>query len=253
MTSETREVMLVEESAGPPTRPRESTPAAVAALGRLGGAVAHEIRNPLNSMTLQLAALRARLGDAMPAHVDRTLAAVDRAIEDLERIVALLLDYLRPAPLALEETDLNALVHDVLDPLRPEAEARAVRIDLALARDLPPVRLDRTAIGRALTSLVRNALEATPPGGVVALASEDGGDVVRVRVADTGEGVEPERREEIFELFRTTKKGGRGVGLTMADRLAGLHGGSVALEPSAGPGAVFVLRLPRGPLAAGAA
>jgi signal transduction histidine kinase len=224
--------------------------AAATALGRLAGAVAHEIRNPLNSMTLQLAALRVRVGDAMPAHVDRTLAALDLAIEDLDRIVALLLDYLRPAPLALEDTDLNALLREVLAPLRPDAEARAVRIDLALARDLPPVRLDRTAIGQALTSLVRNALEATPPGGVVALESVEAGDAVRVRVADTGEGIEPERREEIFQLFRTTKKGGRGVGLSMAERLAGLHGGSIALEPSAGPGAVFVLRLPR---AAGAA
>jgi signal transduction histidine kinase len=232
----------------------------LATVGKMAAHVTHEIRNPLSSIALNLELLEEQLGvlrdnraasSAAGRDADAEALALLRAIgREVERLSGLSQQYLafaRQRPLEPGPEDVGAIAREAADFVRRELEQHGIALELDIAPDLPSVRADEGQIRQALLNLVRNAREAMPKGGRIALrvhASEDGG--VLLVVDDEGPGIDPALRQHLFEPFFTTKSHGTGLGLAITQQIAKAHGGSIDCKPrpDGAPGTRFTLRLP---------
>jgi signal transduction histidine kinase len=232
----------------------------MAAVGEFANEIAHEIRNPLTSIKLNLQALErgARQGQ-VAALLVRPLEISLREVHRLDRVVHGVLRLGRGRSAERTTVGLRQVVERALDVARPQLERRDVRVSVTHRAELDEVVADAAQLEAAVLNLLLNAAEATPAGGLVRVSVEAtagvGGSAARrvlVCVRDGGGGVAPELRERIFQPFFTTKPGGTGLGLALAQRTAEEHGGSLTLrdDPLVEPaktddaGAVFVLELP---------
>ena len=223
----------------------------LAAMGELASTVAHEVRNPLNSVGMTAQRLRREFLGTVPegaparGEIEELLSIMASETQRIERIVQQFLEYARPKHLAPEPVDLGALVDDVAGRARPRAEARGVRLEAA-SSGAGPALVDPAQLRQALDNLVRNAVEATPAGGLVRLAArrEDGGHAIEVR--DTGRGIEPDQLPRIFDLYFTTKPEGTGVGLAVTQQIVTAHGGTIEVDSRPGGGTTMTVRLPAG-------
>lgn len=210
----------------------------LAALSRLTGGVAHEIKNPLNAMALQLEVLRTKLDSEHPE-----VAVIAREIKRLDNVVKTFLNFNRPVELEARALDLNQLVSQIVDLVAPEAAAKKVQIE----KDLQPgvnTNGDANLLQQAILNIINNAMEAMPEGGTLKVrTARDGGDC-RVEIADSGMGIPPELRDRIFNLYFTTKQNGSGIGLATTFRVVQLHGGTIDFVTQLGKGTTFRLRFP---------
>jgi PAS domain S-box-containing protein len=214
----------------------------LAALGRVTAGVAHEVKNPLNSMRVWLEVLKTNL--PTDPESQQALKMLDSEIERLDRVVKTFLDFNCPVELEFGEIDLAALVREVLRNARPAMDSARVQLLATLPEGFPPVRVDRHLIYQALLNLVLNACEAMPRGGLLRVTVTEKGDSAEVAVADRGVGIAPENHAKIFQLFFTTRRGGTGMGLANAFRFVQLHGGSIEFDSELGRGTTFRLSLP---------
>ncbi len=153
------------------------------------------------------------------------------------------LDFMRPQELRLEETRLDGLLDEVAAIARPQMERSGVELERQYA-DLSPVRVDRPLLTQALVNLVFNAVQAMPSGGRLTLGLERRGESAEIRIADTGQGIAPEHRSRIFQLFFTTRPGGSGIGLASAYKAVQLHDGSIDFDSHVGRGTTYRIELP---------
>jgi PAS domain S-box-containing protein len=214
----------------------------LAALGRVTAGVAHEVKNPLNSMRLWLENLKEHLpaGDGVPR---QAVAVLDSEIDRLDSVVKRFLDFMRSQELRLEETHLDELLDEVSSVARPQMERVHVQLEKQYA-DLPPVRVDRPLLTQALLNLIFNAIQAMPSGGTLTLGLERRGESAEIRIEDTGQGIAPEHRARVFQLFFTTRPGGSGIGLASAYKAIQLHDGSIDFDSQVGRGTTFRIELP---------
>ncbi len=217
----------------------------MAVLGTFAAGLAHEVRNPLNSIALQLSILERRLTSLEAGVAERLRQVVDIIREEIRRLDALVNEFLmfsRTARLQYQSVDLEALVGDIHGLLLPEAEARHVTLRHVKAPCPAPVSIDAEKIKQVVINLVRNAIEAVPDGGTVLLGAslEDGRG--RIVVSDTGPGL-PEGLD-VFQLFVSTKPHGTGLGLSIAQQIVHAHGGELVAESRPGEGATFTVSLP---------
>ena len=215
----------------------------LAAISRLTGGVAHEIKNPLNAMSLHLELLKTRLarsGEQPPAEVE----VIAREMARLDRVVKTFLDFTRPVELRLTQVPVAALLEEVAALSEPEARERGVRI--VVDNGCPPaaVRGDRDLLKQAVLNLALNGIQSMPEGGELRLAISRVGPEVELAVADQGVGIAAENREKIFRLYYTTKKDGSGMGLAMTFRVVQLHNGTIDFASEPGAGTTFRVRLP---------
>jgi signal transduction histidine kinase len=223
----------------------------LAAISRLTGGVAHEIKNPLNAMALHLEILRSKLerGD----EVDNEVSVIGGEIARLDRVVKTFLDFTRPVELDLADIDLAALATQVAGLVEPEA--RKVGVSIQLDADEPAmVRGDRDLLKQAVLNVVNNGIEAMPEGGAleISVSRESGagpGEVV-LRVCDHGVGIPDSVRDRIFSLYFTTKPRGSGIGLAMTFRIVQLHNASIDFQTQRGAGTTFRMRFPAADLPA---
>jgi PAS domain S-box-containing protein len=215
----------------------------LAAVGTLAAGLAHEVRNPLNSATLQLDVLSRRLdrGDATPMSVRPIAEIVREELRRLERLVNDFLAFAHPRPLDLKPVDLPELCRTVATLLAPEAEAAAIRVATELAPELPGLRADPEGLRQVLLNLVRNAMEAMPSGGVLTIRCRRTPAAVDIEVHDTGVGFADEA--PIFDAFFTTKPQGTGLGLTIVHRIVADHGGTLSVRSRRGDTS-FTVSLP---------
>jgi signal transduction histidine kinase len=216
----------------------------LAALGRVVTGVAHEVRNPLASIKLRVDLGRQRAGT--PPQLAQELSFVSEEITRLDRLVADLLVVAgrRSGPRA--HAALGALVERRAGLLRPWAEERGVRIEVS---GEAAAEVDADAVARAVDNLMRNAVEASPSGGVARVELREDGDLARITVLDRGAGVDPARAGELFEPFFTTKPEGTGLGLALSRAIATAHSGALTYARRGGETA-FELTLPRAARAA---
>jgi len=220
----------------------------LAQVGTLAGGLAHEIRNPLSTLSLQLEILEEEFAGAEDAAAHRNLAKVRALMEEVERLREILDDFLRyarPHQLEPEVTNLNELVEQVAEFVGPDALRQNVNIMKLLDEDLPAIALDPNKIKQAVLNIVLNAQEAMPDGGEIMLRSSVKGKDVCLSVTDTGSGIAQEDLDKIFRVYYTSgKKGGSGLGLATARRIIEDHGGEIHVRSEVGKGTEFTINLP---------
>ena len=214
----------------------------LAAVGRLAGSVAHEVRNPLSAVRglVQYLAKGHEPGTRAYQCAETAVSEVDR----LERVVSSLLDYTRPRSPRLIPMDLHESIAGTLRLLADEPRSQGVEIISRLDQDLPLVKADPDQVRQILMNLIINALEANNGTGQVTVAAHRHGRQARVVVSDQGPGLPPGKSEEIFDPFFSTKERGSGLGLAIARRLARGMGGDLAAGSAVEQGgARFILTL----------
>ncbi len=241
----------------------------VQALTLLAASVAHEIGNPLNALHIHLQLMERELkklksdewrvtsGGKVASPVTRHsshqdvsckleqyLGVAKGEINRLDYIVTQFLQAIRPAPLQLKVTTLNAVVEKTLELLQPELDNRGLTVQTRLARQLTATPIDPTQMQQVLVNLVKNAMHAMTRGGTLTLQTGEGADGVWMSVADTGGGIPQEQINRIFEPFFTTKKKGSGLGLMIVQRIVRAHDGRIELESHVGRGTTFRVWLP---------
>jgi len=216
--------------------------AKLAALGKLMSGVAHEVKNPLNAMVLQLEILKTKLADQSAAQPQ--IEVLSAEVRRLDRVVKTFLDFTRQVEIRRAETDVESLIREVLTLAEPQARQNHVRLVLKAQGPYPPLWVDRDLVKQALLNLVLNGCQAMPAGGELTVRPHALGTKVQVEIIDQGVGIAPEKRDHIFSLFYTTKPGGTGVGLAMTFRIVQLHNGTIDFTSEVNRGTAFRVCLP---------
>jgi signal transduction histidine kinase len=217
----------------------------LAAIGRLMSGVAHEVKNPLNAMVLQLEVLKARLGEEGDK-VQPQVKILGEEIRRLDRVVKTFLDFTRPVEIHPVDTEIAPLVREVFALAEPQARKNNVFLIFAGDGVTAPLHADRDLIKQALLNLVLNGCQAMPQGGKLTITPHALPSAVELEIRDSGVGIPPEAQNRIFSLFYTTKPGGTGVGLAMAFRVVQLHNGTIDFTSEVNRGTTFRVTLPAG-------
>jgi len=216
-------------------------------LAELTGGLAHEIRNPLSAINLNLKLLAEEFANAGDDARRRNLTRLKRLQGEVQRLNDILDEFLRYAghmELQPTETDLRRLVDELVDFFRPQAESSHV----VLRSDLPsrPVtcRVDLAHLKQAVLNVMINATQAMSDGGELLLRLRARGRDAALEVIDTGPGIPPDAREKIFDAYYSTRPGGSGLGLPATRRIVRGHGGDIEVDGEPGRGTRFVISLP---------
>jgi signal transduction histidine kinase len=216
-------------------------------IARLAGALAHEIKNPLSTIRLNMELLAEDLEEAQTPTQRRAVkrvAVMQRECQRLQDLLDSFLNFAKVRTLTKLPTDLNVEISDALDFFTPEASAAGVELVRYLDPDLPRVLLDSESFRGALFNLLLNAKQAMPDGGqIVVRTSERGGKVV-LDVIDTGVGIDDHTAAHMFEAFFSTKAGGSGLGLPTTAKIIEAHGGHIHVQSEVGRGTKFTIEFP---------
>ncbi len=216
-------------------------------LAALAGSLAHEIKNPLSIIQMNMELLGEDLEGVTDPRVQWMRQKATTVYEQCERLEKLLNDFLkfaRLSELTLMPGDLNELVRRVLDFFGPLAEKQAVEVQLFLDPDLPAIRFDAETLYAAIMNLVKNALEALLDGGSLVARTYLCSYGVALDLIDDGIGIEERSAMKMFQAFYTTKSGGSGLGLPMARKIIEAHGGRISVQSEVGQGTKFSLEFP---------
>jgi len=217
-------------------------------LGQLSAGVAHEIRNPLAAINLNLQVLQRKIA---PESTDAVY--VQTAIQGVERIARIIeatLNFSRPAVTNVQSEDINTLIRSSLELTRSTFSRKTISINVSLADDLPQVALDAKQIQQVLINLLTNAADAIRAKGQITIQSyrelitRRGDQFVVIAVTDTGIGISEEDLTKIFNPFFTRKAEGTGLGLPITQRIIHQHSGSIDVESTVGVGTTFYVKLP---------
>lgn len=216
-------------------------------LAALAGGLAHEIRNPLSTIAMNLDLLAEEI-EHDESGVHRRLLGRIRKIrgecENLENVLNAFLQFARAGQLTLQPCSLNQLVSEYAAFLEPQAAARNVELRVHVDAELPKIPLDAGLMRQVLANLSRNALEAMPDGGTLELIISSNNRDAVVEVIDTGSGMTPRARERMFDAFFSTRNGGSGLGLSTVRKIVEAHHGTIQCDSEPGRGTRFTISLP---------
>lgn len=208
--------------------------ARLSAISQLTRGVAHEIKNPLNAITVHLEVLRNRLDGAVPE-----VNVIASEISRLDRVVKTFLDFNRPVEPRMRPLDLNELARGIFSLVEPDAAAHGITVKLESARSAVMIQGDRDLLNQAVLNVVMNGIEAMKGGGVLTISTRVIGKQCELCVVDTGPGIPPEIRDKIFNLYFSTKEHGSGIGLAMTFRFVQLQNGKIEFITEPGKGTTF--------------
>jgi two-component system, NtrC family, sensor histidine kinase HydH len=215
-------------------------------LGRLTGGLAHEIKNPLSTImvNLQLLSEDLRGSDPQTERWRKKLQIVQKETDRLQSILDEFLRFIGRPELTPVDADLNAIVSDMADFFAPQAQTSGILIRQVLSAEPLTVRVDINAIKQTLLNLFLNAQQAMGSGGELILRTGKEKDAALVEVIDTGCGIEPQNLDKIFLAYYTTKSSGSGLGLPTARKIVAAHQGTITVTSQAGKGSCFRIVLP---------
>lgn len=239
---------------------------AARSLGRLMAGVTHEVRNPLNAMTIHLELVRehlhrlqrsrAQVGavlglegrDEPPVDVGGArehIEVIASEIKRLDEVITGFVRFIRPEELQLQPVDLPALVNEVIALVEPDAKRNGIVCRADLSSGTPGLRADPALLRQALLNLALNGCQAMPEGGRLTMGARSSKDRrIALTVEDTGVGIPADRLDRVFDLYFTTKPQGSGIGLSIVYRIVQLHGGEIEVQSTEGRGTTFRLLLP---------
>lgn len=240
-------VMLIRDV----TETRKSTEAQLEserlnAFTLLAAGVAHELGNPLNSLTIHLQLLERRLrkmgtkGDGLREHLEVATSEIKR----LDFIIGQFLAAIRPTKPQLQRVQLGELLQESLRFLKPELDQSKVKLKYEVRADLPAMLLDANQMKQAFYNIVRNACQAMPKGGTLTVGGSFTDFEVNITFDDTGKGISPEQMGKLFQPFATTRPTGTGLGLLIVRRIIREHGGEIDIESREGRGTRIQIWLP---------
>jgi len=213
----------------------------------LAGALAHEIKNPLSTVRMNMELLAEDFADSVTPRDRRALAKirmVERECQRLHHILDDFLNFTNARRLELAPADLNAQIEQLLEVYAPQAAEAKIEIVTYLDPDLPGVRLDRQSFQAVLWNLILNAQQAMPNGGQLVIRTSSVGPAVVLDLIDSGCGMDEATITKIFEAFYSTKPGGSGLGLPMTKKIVEAHGGAIHVQSEPGRGSKFSILLP---------
>jgi signal transduction histidine kinase len=218
----------------------------LAELGTLTGGLAHEIKNPLSTIQLNLQLLREDLPDLEPSatRIANRLTTVQKEASRLRDILDDFLRFAGKMELDRRPVDVNRVLEEMVDFFHPQAQVQRVQIRLRPSSGGLVAPLDERLIKQALLNLMINAVHAMPQGGELILSAGRDGDRAVIDVIDTGRGMEPEVLGKVFQAYYSTKKGGHGLGLAISKRIVEEHGGTISAVSEVGKGTDFRIELP---------
>lgn len=216
--------------------------------GQLAGALIHEIKNPLNTLSMNLQLLAEDWQDGESQKERRALKRLKRLQTETERLNAILndfMDFVREPKLQLHPCNPNDVVDEVVMFLRPELDLNDIELRCSYGT-VPACRLDSNRFKQALLNLVLNAQEAVAgrPAREIMIRTSTEDEQARIEVTDTGKGIPAEDMERIFEAFYSTRKGGTGLGLPTTRRIIEAHGGTLSVHSEVDRGTSFIIRIP---------
>jgi len=215
-------------------------------VSKLVGGLAHEIKNPLSTINLNITLLLEDLDRFHDEDHRRLLRRLGSVQGEADRLSGILEDFLRFAgkvELHQSPTDISAMVAELIGFFAPQADASRVVIRSSLPEKPIVCNIDPHFIKQALLNLMINAVDAMDSGGELLIRITDDSNETRIEVIDTGKGIAPDLMERIFEIYYSTKKGGSGIGLAITRRLIRAHGGTIKVESDEGKGTRFIITL----------
>lgn len=235
----------------------------LAALNTIATGLAHEIRNPLNAIALTSQYLQKLMRPKQErsdqaicdthSEIEKNLGVFHEEINSVKRIINDFLDSIRPVRLQKGETTLRTMLEHVAMVFEQELSNHSVTLKMNMTDGEVRMFVDRAKMQQVFSNLIKNSMEAMEKGGALTITAGAKRDMAEVRFADTGPGVPAAKIPLIFEPYFTTKKGGQGLGLAISRNIIEAHGGTIAVEPHAGAGAVFTVTVPLFPTEADAA
>ena len=215
----------------------------------LAAGVAHELGNPLNSLTIHLQLMERRLmrlkAGSEAASLRESVRVCREEVQRLDGIIRHFLEAIRPRIPDLAETSLAAVLTEVLQFQRGEFADRGIVVEAETPEKLPPVMADRDQLKQVFFNIIKNAIEAMQPGGKLKIRSRSDDDSVYLLFGDSGSGIKPADLTKLFQPYHTTKAGGHGLGLMIVQRIMRDHGGRAQIESKEGTGTVVTLQFPR--------
>lgn len=220
----------------------------ISSLILLAGGVAHELGNPLNSLTIHLQLMARKLAKLKKGKDSESLResvqVCQQEVERLDGIITHFLEAIRPRPPDFSDVKLDDVLEEVLRVQGRELADRGVRTDIEFAGEMPLILGDKNQLKQVFFNLIKNAIEAMKPGGVLRIRSRVDDDNLYLLFGDTGSGIRKEDMPRIFEPYHTTKQGGHGLGLMIVHRILRDHGGQVGIDSKEGVGTVVTLQFP---------
>jgi signal transduction histidine kinase len=211
--------------------------------GRIAASVAHEIRNPLNIISMAIQQLHSELKQHH-SHREYTTITLGH-IERMNKLLTEFVDVTRPLKLKMRLEDINTILENVIASLRPKFEERNAEVIIKLDVNLPRIKIDKAHIIQAFSNLLLNSCEACPKrGGKIWLTSKRRGNYITIAIRNTGMPIPKKDLIRIGEPFFTSKKGGTGLGMSIAYSIIGSHDGIISVESNRKIGTVFNVRLP---------
>ena len=214
-----------------------------AMFGRIAAGLVHDLSHPIQNIG-NSCRLMVRLFDdpdyraTFRRTVDREFASIKRVLENLRHLA-------RPMSLERFPVDVNRSVAEVAESMQAMARIAGVGLDVQLSAGRPFIAADLFALGRVYRNLILNAIEATAPGGVTTLSTEERDDRIRISIRDTGTGIPHDRLDNIFEDFKTTKRTGLGLGLAISRKIVDQLGGDISVTSTVGHGTTFSVEFAR--------
>lgn len=221
----------------------------IASILLLAAGVAHELGNPLNSLTIHLQLMERQLKklEATPGSekLGSSLEICRGEVERLDGIIKNFLEAIRPQDPDLQVLDLSLVLEEVFEVVGSELSDRDIQVEVEVLAEAPIVRADRNQMKQVFFNLIKNAMEAMQPGGTLKIVSRSDEERIYLQFGDSGGGIRQSDLSRVFQPYHTTKKSGSGLGLMIVQRILRSHGGQVGIDSQEGVGTVVTLELPK--------
>lgn len=221
----------------------------IASILLLAAGVAHELGNPLNSLTIHLQLMQRQIAklQATPASekVEESLGVCRGEVERLDGIIKNFLEAIRPQQPDFQVLNLHSILEEVLQFIGSELNDRGISVEVEVESAQPIVRADKNQMKQVFFNLIKNAMEAMEPGGVLKVKTRDDDERIFLQFGDSGSGISQADLSRVFQPYHTTKKTGSGLGLMIVQRIMREHGGLVGIDSQEGVGTVVTLEFPK--------